>query len=208
MREELGDGDRRVGDRDVRIRITAQHVLDERLPQRAPVARPIVEHGRGRRERRRLADVEARTEVGALGPEPGRQPRPQRIERDARRRLDDEPVAGRIRQTGELELEVRRRSGRDRGGGDRHRRPSRGLLEAPERRIGERRRRILVEPDLQHPRRPDPRLGGTEPVDAARRVEQPLGPGGGRARRLEGPRLSGQAPPPPASGRPSRAAGR
>ena len=108
VREELEQRDRGVGGRGVGVRRLAQQLLDEHAPQRAPVARGVVGQRRGRWRRVAGARGEAAAEVRALGAQPNGQPGAQRVELDARRRVDLQPVARGVGQPGEHELHVGR----------------------------------------------------------------------------------------------------
>ncbi len=203
--EELDQGDGRVGDGEVRRGVLPHEVLDEGLPQRAPVARQVVVHRRGRRERRRRRGVEAGVEVRAFGTQPHRQPGAQRIEGHRGGRRDLEAVAAQVRRTGERQLDVRRRRRDRRGAGHRDRRAPRRRDERPEGGVDQLGGRVAPQPDVQRPRGArHARLGRAQPVDAGC-GQQALGAPQRGARGLEAD-LSRHATPPRGRG-PRRAAG-
>ena len=179
--EELDQRDRRIGDRQVRLGITANEILDEGVAQRSPVACEVVVNRRRRRQRRLGRRLEAAPEVGALGKQTDGKPGPQRVEGDARRRIDAEEVPGEIGRPAELQLDVRRRVGLGRRSRDRHARASRRRLETPTSRVDEARRRIVVEPDPERalPGR-DAGLRRAQPVHGRSRIEE-ASPDGGAA---------------------------
>ncbi len=199
--EQLEHRDRRVGAGQVGVRMLAQQVLGERLPERAPVAREVVVHGRRRRRSRRGRHREAGAERVAVGAQAHGQERAQRIEVD-RRRLDDlEPVERRVRRAVERQLEVRRRCRLDRDRvDDRDGARATARRQGPQGGVGERGRRVLVQPDVEEevPARA-PHLRGTEPLHGRAGREQRLWPVQRRAGRLQRRGVRHSSAPPAAA---------